>query len=531
MLADFEIARDDTAQQTVTAMPVARGTHPYMSPEVMRGEERGAAPSDVWAVAVMLADHFFVKESPSLAAQGAQSALYTDMRREELVPQPVPGPAAPPGGLVVATREMLAVEATARPSIADVLGRPNTLQYEDAATLQAEGEAPRLRARQLDDALRRIGGGRTKEVEVWRENILDRFAPLVNRMTVAQVVRPWSVSFHGEDGIDVGGVHIELITVCCLDVERRCIEAAASNGAWRFAAGCDVGFARALGRLVSHALCQQPAIPMPLRMCSGVYQAALGKVERLRCEEHSLQWWIGKGWAQWGQERYEAHLSWLHEADPEGGLLRNYKQAVAAEMDFDGLCLDGGSQAVTEENLQWFILFTVHKMLFAWDAVEAFGEGLEALGEAHGALKALLGHEVTLRVEGQRHITGEMLWLSMAGHIDGGTTEEVEWLERVVKGLDEDKTLLLLRFVTSHLRLELDGRPRANAANERHLTVHFVSQMTRDRYPTSHTCSYELQIRTAHTLRAHAHAPPHNLQLCACCASNFTRGTHVLPHH
>ena len=47
----------------------------------------------------------------------------------------------------------------------------------------------------------------------------------------------------------------------------------------RLKSTCSEAFAKAMGRLVCHALCQQPSIPLPLRLCGGLYQAALGSQE------------------------------------------------------------------------------------------------------------------------------------------------------------------------------------------------------------------------------------------------------------
>ena len=49
-----------------------------------------------------------------------------------------------------------------------------------------------------------------------------------------------------------------------------------TDGMWRLKATCSEAVAEAMGRLVCHALCQEPPIPLPLRLCSGLYQAALG---------------------------------------------------------------------------------------------------------------------------------------------------------------------------------------------------------------------------------------------------------------
>ena len=98
---------------TVTVAPVPRGTYPYMSPEIMR-RERGAASADVWAVAVMLADCFYV--GAYLAAQGEGCVLYSDAPRAQLVPAAAPGPGAPPDGLLEATRQMLALEEPVAPT-------------------------------------------------------------------------------------------------------------------------------------------------------------------------------------------------------------------------------------------------------------------------------------------------------------------------------------------------------------------------------------------------------------------------------
>lgn len=160
-------------------------------------------------------------------------------------------------------------------------------------------------------------------------------------------------------------------------------------------------------------------------------------------------------------------------------------------MDFEDLCRDGRADAVTEQNLQWFVLFTVHRQLFGegrQGAVRAFGEGLKMLGDdAFNALKALPEHELILRVEGQRHVTGEMLWRAI--RVEGASADEARWLERTVLGMSEDHVLLLLRFATSHVRLMLDGLPRANSSQNRHITIAFGKPRI-----WAHTCSYDVDL-------------------------------------
>ena len=49
--------------------------------------------------------------------------------------------------------------------------------------------------------------------------MLDSLAPRVNLLRAEEVRRAWNVSFEGEDGIDAGGVHVDLITTACQDFE------------------------------------------------------------------------------------------------------------------------------------------------------------------------------------------------------------------------------------------------------------------------------------------------------------------------
>ena len=224
----------------------------------------------------MLADCFYLTED--LSSQGQECRLYTDIPREELLPAPAPGPGAPPDGLLDATRRMLSLTADERPSMSEVLLLPNTFQEEHAAALRAEDQAPALRAASLARALQSARGrqGR-RRVEVSRENVLDTLAPIVNGMSAAQLRGNWEVSFEGEAGIDVGGVHVDLITEACKDFEARCVDVVeGSDGMWRLKPSCSEALAMAMGRLVCHALCQEPPIPLCLRLCSGLYQAALG---------------------------------------------------------------------------------------------------------------------------------------------------------------------------------------------------------------------------------------------------------------
>ena len=475
VLTDFEIARDDSLLGTVTVVAAPRGTYPYMSPEVIQ-LNRGGAPADVWAVAVMFADCFYIEGD--LAAQGQACVLYTDMPREALVPAPPqPGPGVPPDGLLVATQQMLSLVPEERPSISEVLRRSNTLHSEDAAALRAEEEAPALRSSNLTKALgqsRESRPGRRPQVVVRREHILDSLAPQLTAMNERQIRHNWDVSFENEDGIDQGGVHIDLITCACADFEARCVELTSDAGLWTLKSSDALdlpGYAEAMGRLIGHALCQNPPIPMPLRLCSGIYQAALGTQEMLDLTSSTFATWKQKGWASWGEGQYQMHLRWLREMDPSGELLRGYQQAPGLGMDLEGLCQDGASEAVTEENSKWFVLFTVHQKLFGRglaEVVRRLGSGLRAaLGDnAHEALKALPGHELLLRIEGQRHITGGMLWRAI--DVKEAIGNEHAWLERAVKGMSEDQILLLLRFATSHVRLQLDGRLRPNSAGMLH---------------------------------------------------------------
>ena len=202
------------------------------------------------------------------------------------------------------------------------------------------------------------------------------------------------------------------------------------------------------------------------------------------------------GWAGWGEGQYQVHKRWLSEIDPSGGLLRQYQQAPEAGMDFEGHCSDGQATAVTGQNLQWFVLFKVQEQLFGegrQGAVRAFGAGLGSLGtDALGALKALPEHELMLRVEGQRNITGKMLLLAM--RVEGAIAEEAQWLERVVVGMGGDLVLLLLRFATSHVRLMLDGLPRENSARGRRISMRFGHDVPVQGFPRAHTCSYEVDL-------------------------------------
>ena len=84
-----------------------------------------------------------------------------------------------------------------------------------------------LRAAELTRALREARGrGRRARprVAVRRQNVLDTLAPALNSMSEAQVRAVWEVSFEGEEGIDMGGVHVDLITEACKDFEARCVD-------------------------------------------------------------------------------------------------------------------------------------------------------------------------------------------------------------------------------------------------------------------------------------------------------------------
>lgn len=498
VLADFEIARDDSYQGTTTVAAAPRGTYPYMAPEVRQGE-RAAAPADVWAVGIMLADAFFVT-GQSWEQQGVECVVYTDTDRAQLIATPADqGPSSVPDGLVEATRQMLAVSPDDRPSVYDVLQRPNTFQQENAAASSVEEGAIALR-KQLEAAIRGTRPARARRVvipPVTRQRILDRLAPIVNGMTPAKVRQCWQASFIGEDGLDYGGVHIDLLTEACKDFEQRCVDTLHGDGTWRFKPDCDPALARCMGRLIAHALYQDPPVPLPLHLCSAVYAAALGSQSMWSLDEHELQWWMGptRGWAGWGEGQSQSHQRWLHELDPSGEQLRQWKMAMEAGMDFEGLCRSGDSTAITTVNLQWFVLFKIHQQLFGEgraEAIRAFGEGLTTLDNTvFRALKAMPGHEVTMKVEGQHHITGAMLWGVI--EIRNAIAQEAQWVERTIAGLSSAEVLLLLRFATGHVRLQLDGMLRRNNGGNQRIVVNFGTHGTGG-LPRGHTCSYELDI-------------------------------------
>ena len=84
-----------------------------------------------------------------------------------------------------------------------------------------------------------------------------------------------------------------------------------------------------------------------------------------------------------------------------------------------------------------------------------------------------------------------MLWRAI--EVRGAHGSEASWLERTVLGLSDEQVLLLLRFCTSHVRLMLDGLPRANAGNGRKIIAHF-GVLDAGHLPRTHTCSYELDM-------------------------------------
>jgi len=117
----------------------------------------------------------------------------------------------------------------------------------------------------------------------------------------------------------------------------------------------------------------------------------------------------------------------------------------------------------------------------------------QALGDdVFGALAALEPHEALAFLEGQRHLTPELLLACCA--FRGGSGDEALWFAEAVRALPAADLPLLLRFATGHGRLGAGGALVPSPSGQTAIEVRFIDGAQPGDLPVAHTCFYQLDL-------------------------------------
>eukprot|EP00854_Cymbomonas_tetramitiformis_P002769 gene2769-3550_t len=526
VLADFEISRESTRPGTTTRFAGAvrwQGTPPWIPPEGLR-EERATDVKDVWvadvfALGVMLAESLL--DIDLRGSTGLDSPVY-GQRISGRVPEVeqaarwiVRSSSAPPqDALVELIHRMLETEPGDRPSMWEVTQEPAAFRGRSQAEL---AHSDRLRDINMDAARSAFRRARSSACRIVppapnrlpRAGLLHALIPVVNAMNAATIAADWRVRFEGEDAIDEGGVHRELLSAACDAFHERCVEPGDQDWALK-APGGDLpaeeleAAAECLGRLIAHSLARE--WPLPLGFSPAVYWAVL-RPEELFVEElgrRTLAWWEAeRGWGNWGQSRAQLHKRWLDDIDKDRW--GSYSQAAEADETFEGLCAEGASVPVTQENAKWWSLLKSHRLLFGDGrdkALAAIRTGMQVVDvgkdsdhimTTFSALHAMQISQVMAYVQGQQSLYPEMLLEAMV--CISAQQKDEEWLQAAVRTMSPAELVMLLRFATGSSRMQHGGKLACCRNGTRcKITVQFFDHITMDHLPQSHTCDYTVDM-------------------------------------
>lgn len=300
-----------------------------------------------------------------------------------------------------------------------------------------------------------------------------------------------NIRFHGEEGVDAGGVTREWFQVLSRQMfdPNYALFVPVSSDRTTFHPNKLSGindehlmFFKFIGRIIGKALYEGRVLDC--YFSRAVYKRILGKTVSVKDMESF-------------DPDYYKSLVWMLEND----ITDIITETFSVETDEFGvtkvedLCENGRNIPVTEENKQDYVRLVVeHKLLSSVkEQMEHFLKGFHEIIPAE-LVSIFTEQELELLISGLPDIDVDD-WKSNTEYQNySPSSQQIQWFWRAVRSFDKEELAKLLQFVTGTSKVPLNGFKELEGMNGiNRFNIH-RDYGNKDRLPSSHTCFNQLDL-------------------------------------
>ncbi|KAH9898730.1 hypothetical protein F4778DRAFT_193863 [Xylariomycetidae sp. FL2044] len=332
----------------------------------------------------------------------------------------------------------------------------------------------------------------TLQLQVRRDQVFhDSFKSLYFKSGEEMKFGKLNVRFHGEEGVDAGGVTREWFQVLARQMfdANYALFVPVSSDRTTFHPNKLSGindehlmFFKFIGRIIGKALYEGRLLEC--YFSRAVYKRILGKPVSVKDMESF-------------DPDYYKSLSWMLNND----ITDIITETFSVEDDEFGvtkvsdLCEKGRDIAVTEDNKHDYVRLVVeHKLLSSVkEQMENFLKGFHEIIPA-GLISIFNEQELELLISGVPEIDVDDWKSNTEYHNYTPSSQQIQWFWRAIRSFDKEELAKLLQFVTGTSKVPLNGFKELEGMNGiNRFNIH-RDYGNKDRLPSSHTCFNQLDL-------------------------------------
>ncbi|GAP83787.1 putative E3 ubiquitin-protein ligase HUWE1 [Rosellinia necatrix] len=332
----------------------------------------------------------------------------------------------------------------------------------------------------------------TLQLQVRREHVFhDSFKSLYFKSGEEMKFSKLNIRFHGEEGVDAGGVTREWFQVLARQMfdANYALFVPVSSDRTTFHPNKLSGindehllFFKFIGRIIGKALYEGRLLDC--YFSRAVYKRILGKPVSVKDME------------SFDPEYYKS-LSWMLNND----ITDIITETFSVEDDEFGvtkvsdLCENGRNIPVTEENKHDYVRLVVeHKLLSSVkDQMEHFLKGFHDIIPAE-LISIFNEQELELLISGLPDVDIDDWKSNTEYHNYTPSSPQIQWFWRALRSFDKEEVAKLLQFVTGTSKVPLNGFKELEGMNGiNRFNIH-RDYGNKDRLPSSHTCFNQLDL-------------------------------------
>ena len=339
------------------------------------------------------------------------------------------------------------------------------------------------------------------QLAVRRDQVfLDSFKSLYFKSADEMKFGKLSIRFHGEEGVDAGGVTREWFQVIARQMFNPdyalFVPVAADRTTFHPNRLSSINpehlmFFKFIGRIIGKALYEGRVLDC--HFSRAVYKQIMGKVVNLKdMETLDLE--------------YYKSLEWMLHNDITDIITETFSVEVEAfgEMQVVDLIENGREIPVTEDNKQEYIrLITEHRLTGSVnEQLENFLKGFHDIVPAE-LVSIFSEQELELLISGLPDINVDDWKNNTEYHNYTAASPQIQWFWRAVRTFEKEEQAKLLQFVTGTSKVPLNGFKELEGMNGfSKFNIH-RDYGSKDRLPSSHTCFNRQSIQNFPYLRRH----------------------------
>jgi len=330
------------------------------------------------------------------------------------------------------------------------------------------------------------------QLSVRRDQVfLDSFKSLYFKSADEMKYGKLSIRFHGEEGVDAGGVTREWFQV----ISRQMFNAdyalfvpvASDRTTFHPNRLSSINpehlmFFKFIGRIIGKALYEGRVLDC--HFSRAVYKQIMGKQVNLKdMETLDLE--------------YYKSLEWMLHNDITDIITETFSVEVEAfgEMQIVDLIENGRNIPVTEDNKQEYIrLITEHRLTGAvQEQLEHFLKGFHDIVPAE-LVSIFSEQELELLISGLPDINVDDWKNNTEYHNYTAASPQIQWFWRAIRTFEKEEQAKLLQFITGTSKVPLNGFKELEGMNGfSKFNIH-RDYGSKDRLPSSHTCFNQLDL-------------------------------------